>query len=121
MSCMPGNNRLQPDRTTQNVPTTPQLGIDFCGPFPSGEYLLVVTDEYSRFPEVEIIKSLQGKTVIPKLDKILATHGIPVEIKSDNGPPLMVRSSGIIQNTLGLTIVKLHPYGQKPMVKLKDS
>ena len=27
--------------------------IDFCGPFPNGEYELVVTDQYSRYPEVE--------------------------------------------------------------------
>ena len=26
------------------------VDIDFCGPFPSGDYLLVAIDEYSRFP-----------------------------------------------------------------------
>ena len=33
-----------------------ELSIDFCGPFPNGDYLLVVTDDFSRYPEVEIIK-----------------------------------------------------------------
>ena len=61
--------------------------IDFKGPLPSGEYLLVVTDRYSRFPEVEIVKSTKASSVIPKLDKVFAVHGIPLTVKSDNGPP----------------------------------
>ena len=63
------------------------LAIDFLGPFPSGDYLLVVIDEYSRFPEVEIVKSTSAKSVIPKLDAIFARQGIPDELKTDNGPP----------------------------------
>lgn len=71
------------------IPAAPwtKVCIDFCGPFPSGDLLLVVIDEYSRYPEVEIIKSTAASTVLPKLDRIFATHGIPVEVKSDNGPP----------------------------------
>ena len=63
------------------------LAMDFLGPFPSGDYLLVVTDGYSRFPEVEIVKSTSAKSVIPKLDAIFARQGIPDELKTDNGPP----------------------------------
>jgi transposase InsO family protein len=59
---------------------------DFYGPLPTGEYLLVVINRYSRFPEVEIVRSTKASTVIPKLDKIFATHGLPTVIKSDNGP-----------------------------------
>jgi hypothetical protein len=29
-----------------------ELSVDFCGPFPSGDCLMVVIDEYSRYPEV---------------------------------------------------------------------
>jgi transposase InsO family protein len=46
-----------------------------------------VTDSYSKFPEVEIVKSTSAKAYIPKLDCIFATHGIPKKIKTDNGPP----------------------------------
>ena len=42
--------------------------VDFCGPFPTGEYLLVLIDGYSRFPEVEIVNSTAGKGTILKLD-----------------------------------------------------
>ena len=61
--------------------------MDFCGPFPTGEYLFVVIDAYSRFPEVEIVRSTSAATIIPKMYKIFATHGIPSIVKSDNRPP----------------------------------
>ena len=62
------------------------VNIDFCGPFPGGEYLLVVIDAYSRFPEVEIVSSTSSKVTIPKLERIFATHGLPQFVMSDNGP-----------------------------------
>ena len=48
------------------LPPTPwhTVHIDFCGPFPTGEYLLVVIDAYSRFPEVDIIHSTSAKGTI---------------------------------------------------------
>ena len=61
--------------------------MDFLGPLPSGEELMVLVDEYSRFPIVEIIRSVSANTVIPVLDKHLATFGYPDVIKSDNGAP----------------------------------
>ena len=71
------------------LPTHPwkSLRIDFCGPFPTGEMLFVMIDEYSRFPEVEIMKSTTTQSVILCMEKIFATHGIPEKITSDNGPP----------------------------------
>ena len=70
-----------PERAWQRV------AADFWGPLPTGEHLLVVIDEYSRYPEVEICSGTSSKTVIPHLDKIFATHGIPEVIKTDGGPP----------------------------------
>jgi hypothetical protein len=64
------------------------IAFDFYGPIPHNEqYLLVVTDTYSKFPEVEIVKSTSAKACIPKLDCIFSTHGIPKKIKTDNRPP----------------------------------
>eukprot|EP00795_Rhopilema_esculentum_P001944 gene1944-17482_t len=61
--------------------------IDHCGPFPTGEYILVVIDAYSRFPEVDIVHSTSASATFAKLDRIFATHGLPHVVKSDNGPP----------------------------------
>ena len=63
------------------------LSADFGGPYPSGHYCLVIIDEYSRFPVVEIVKSTSAKTVIPVLDKVFSTFGILEVLKTDNGPP----------------------------------
>lgn len=85
--------------TTKSTPTPPlkpsklpagpwqEISMDFLGPLPSGEMLLVIVDDYSRYPEVEIVSSTSFKCVVPKLDAIFARHGIPTVIKSDNGPP----------------------------------
>jgi len=63
------------------------LSIDFCGPLPSGKYFLVMIDEYSHFPVVEVICSTSTETVIPVVDKVFCTYGSPELLKSDNGPP----------------------------------
>ena len=44
------------------------VSLDFLGPIPTGEYLLAVMDDYSRFPEVEIVTSTATTAVIPKLN-----------------------------------------------------
>lgn len=44
------------------------LSMDFCGPLPSGKYLFVIIDEYTRYPIVEVVRSFAAKTVIPVLD-----------------------------------------------------
>jgi hypothetical protein len=61
--------------------------MDFCGPLPSGDYMMVIIDEYTRYPVVEIVKSVSANTVIPVLDKVLSVFGYPKIIKSDNGSP----------------------------------
>ena len=78
----------EPLRMTE-MPELPwrTVHVDFYGPLSTSEYLLVVVDRYSRFPEAEIVHSTRAATVIPKLDKIFSVHGIPDVIISDNGPP----------------------------------
>ena len=61
--------------------------MDFCGPFPTGEYLLVVIDAYSPFPEVDIVHSTSAKSTTEKLERIFSTHDFPRVVRSDNGPP----------------------------------
>ena len=51
------------------------------------EYLFVVIDAYSRFPEVDIAYSTLASAIIPRIDRIFTTHGIPLTVRSDNGPP----------------------------------
>ena len=71
------------------LPSSPwsEVSMDFQGPYPSGDYLLVVIDDYSRYPEIEIISSTSVKSVLPKLHSIFARHGVPQIVKTDNGSP----------------------------------
>ena len=90
MACQANGPENRPDPLHMSpLPPEPwhTVHVDFCGPFPSGEYLFVAIDAYSRFPEVEIVHSTSARAMIPKLDRIFSTHGIPRVVWSDNGPP----------------------------------
>ena len=97
-----------PDRPWQ------QVKVDFYGPLPSGHYIIVLIDCYSRYPEVEILKSTSAKHVIPKLDTIFARHGIPAQLASDNGPPFQGREFKQYMVNMGIkhtTSTPLWPQG----------
>ncbi|XP_056003630.1 uncharacterized protein LOC130049711 [Ostrea edulis] len=91
------SNYMEP---LQMIPIPPNhgthLSADFCGPFPSGEYLLVVMDDHSRFPMVEIIYSTSART-----DNIFSIFGIPQVLKTDNGPPFQSSEFAKFANYLG--------------------
>lgn len=63
------------------------LNMDFCGPLPTGEYLFVIINGYSQFPEVEIVYSTSAKAIIPKMDQIISTHDILETLRSNNESP----------------------------------
>ena len=62
------------------------LAVDLMGPLPSGHYLLVVVDYYSRYYEVAILQSTTTGKVIECLEDIFSRHGLPISLKSDRGP-----------------------------------
>ena len=96
------------------LPAAPwtELSMDFCGPLPNGMYLMVLIDDYSKFPEVEIINTTTAKAVIPKLDRILSSFGIPRIIRTDNGPPFQGQEFADYAEKMGFKhrkITPLHP------------
>ena len=62
------------------------MHADLCGPFPSGESLLVIVNSCSRWPEVFILKSTTAAVIINRMKSCFAVHGLPEEIVTDNGP-----------------------------------
>jgi transposase InsO family protein len=95
-----------------HLPSAPwkEVATDFLGPFPTGEYLLVVIDEFSRFPEVEVLTTVSAKAVLPKLDAIFSRQGIPDVLKSDNGPPFNGTEFESYAKHCGFTHRKITPY-----------
>ena len=92
-SCIPCQaNSTRRDTQPLAMSTLPrgpwlEISIDFCGPLPTGEYLMVMVDAFSRFPVVEVVRSTSAETVIPVVDDVFSLLGYPDVVKSDNGPP----------------------------------
>ncbi|KAL4231673.1 hypothetical protein ACF0H5_009252 [Mactra antiquata] len=61
------------------------LAIDLLGPLPSEHMILVCIDYYSRYYEIDIMKTVTSEKIIESLDKMFLTHGLPLSITSDNG------------------------------------
>ena len=117
-SCLPCQAATQqkPKEPLQmtELPERPwqKISLDFSGPYPSGEYCLIVVDDYSRYPVVEFISTTSAAAVIPRLDKFFSMFGIPEECKSDNGPPFQSREFAEYAKTQGFRhrkITPLHP------------
>ena len=85
------------------------VSMDFCGPLPTGEYLLVIFDEYSRYPVVEVVNSTSAKTVLPVVDKVFSMFGVPVSVKTDNGPPFNGNDFANFAKYLGFRHRKITP------------
>ena len=68
----------EPLRRTR-LPERPRqaLAVDLLGPLPSGHYLLVLVDYFSRFVEVSIMKSVTSELVLGELEKCFGVHGNP--------------------------------------------
>lgn len=61
------------------------IAIDFLGPLPTGEHILVVVDYFSRHVDLEIMMSITAKETIKRLSKIFGLWGVPRTITLDNG------------------------------------
>ena len=60
------------------------ISVDFAEV--SGQYVLIIVDDYYRFPIVELLHSTSAKAILPCLNRLLAVFDRPEVLKSDNGP-----------------------------------
>ncbi|XP_043194801.1 uncharacterized protein K02A2.6-like isoform X2 [Amphibalanus amphitrite] len=97
-SCVENANMPKPENVHPwKYPVQPwdRVHIDFAT-FEGKTYLLLV-DAYSKWPEVRYMSSTTATKTIEVLTDIFATHGFPVTLVSDNGPPF---TSGEFQSYL---------------------
>ena len=94
-----------------DMPSGPcqKVHLDFYGPLPSREHLLVCIDCYSRYPEAEIVRSTKAASVIPCLDKIFSVHGLPHQVISNNGPPFNSTEFARYMDMLGIQFDPMTP------------
>ncbi|CAB3983672.1 Transposon Tf2-6 poly [Paramuricea clavata] len=85
-------------------PTAPWscIHVDFYGPAPTEEHLLVLLDETTGFPEVEIMNKTTAFHTIRAFEKVFARHGLPDTIKSDNGSPFQSKEVKDYLTTQGI-------------------
>ena len=101
-------------RTLPERPWT-EIEADFCGPFPNGQYAMVVTDQYSRYPEVEFVTTTSFEATRKKLKKIFSIHGVPETLQTDNGPPFNSHAFAEFAKESGFQhkrITPVHPKAQ---------
>lgn len=74
----------------KKLPSAPweDICVDFLGPLPSGDYIMLAVDYYSRYIAAEILQSITTVNTTFCLTKIFAQFGIPNTLTSDNGPNL---------------------------------
>lgn len=63
-----------------------RVHIDFAGPLQDGSYFLIIVDAFSKWMEVEIMRSTTTTCTIERLRRYFSTYGIPLYLVSDNGP-----------------------------------
>jgi transposase InsO family protein len=87
-----------------------KVSMDFYGPLPTGHSLLVARDDYSRYPEVDVVSPQSARQVIPAIDKLFASRGAPEVVKSDNGTPFQSSEFKDFSEKLGFTHRRIAPY-----------
>ena len=80
------------------------IAIDILGPVaPSGDYVFVAIDYYSRYFEIEIMKTITSQKIIASSISMFVTHGLPLSITSDNEPQFI---SNEFESYLALNDIK---------------
>ncbi|CAB4030060.1 uncharacterized protein K02A2.6-like [Paramuricea clavata] len=98
--------------TMTEMPSRPWtvLHADLCGPFPSGESLLVLVDSCSRWPKVFILKNTTAAVIINRMKSCFAVHGLPEAIVTDNGPQFVAEEFDLYFREHGITHRRVTPY-----------
>lgn len=96
----------------RELPSGPwqHVAIDFLGPLPSGHYLFVVVDYFSRYIEVEIMTKTDTSETIKRLNLIFARFGLPLSITADNGPQFSSEEFRVFCDTNNIKLISTTPY-----------
>ncbi len=85
------------------------IHIDFAGLFQKAMFLVAV-DAHSKWPEAYLMSSTTVSQTISVLQKMFATHGLPEQIVSDNGPQFVSSEFAEFMKQNGVKHVRSAPY-----------
>lgn len=86
------------------------VAMDFLGPLPSRDYLLILVDYYSRYKEIKVMRSITSLDTIKVLKEIFSRLGYPATLTCDNGNQF---TSEVFRNyckECGITVYNTVPY-----------
>ena len=111
--------RCEQCQSHQSAPartSTAPLGVartslvkDSPGPF-EGEMFLVIVDAYSKWLDVHCMTSTTSTATIEKLREIVAIHGLPTTLVSDNGSNFTSSEFEEFMKMNGIKHIKVAPY-----------
>ena len=119
LGCSAAEGRTHPPPMIEReTPIGPWVNCsaDFKGPIAGKYYFHVLIDNYSRWPEVEVVSSTDFAHLRPALDRSFGLLGIPSSITHDNDHPINGMHGEGIQKEWGSKGSLVHQSTQKPMV-----
>jgi len=61
------------------------IAVDILGPIaPTGDYIFAAVDYYSRFFEIDFMKTSTSQKVIASLTRVFVTHGLSLSLTCGN-------------------------------------
>ena len=96
----PMSSTIMPDAPRQH------LAADLLGPLPTGHYVFVIVDYYSRYYEADIVKSITSKDMIHSCENIFARFGIPQTIRTDNGRQFVSEEFKVYLKSCGIKHIR---------------
>uniref|UniRef100_A0A3P9LR23 Gypsy retrotransposon integrase-like protein 1 n=1 Tax=Oryzias latipes TaxID=8090 RepID=A0A3P9LR23_ORYLA len=91
-----------------------RLAMDIVGPLVKSsqghQYILVVCDYATRFPEAFPLRNITTSSVMQCLVQLFSRTGIPDEILTDQGTNFTSRLMQLFHKQLGITSIKTTPY-----------
>ena len=117
---------------------------DYKGPIAGKYYFHVLIDNYSRWPEVQMVTSMSFEQLQGKMEDSFSIHGVPESITHDNGPcynsgdwkkfgqkwgfqsqpctPENLKANGITERFMGVLVKIVHTAvaeGQDPRLEVR--
>lgn len=94
------------------LPTAPwiDIAIDFLGPLPSGQYIFVIIDYFSRYKELKITKNTTSEETVKMLKETFSRVGFPMTITADNGKQFISESFHVFCRENNITLYNTIPY-----------
>ena len=87
--CQVTREPKKPEHMLRVVPPSgpsQDCACDILGPLPSGEYIFVIVDYFSRYYEIAVLKSVTTEKDILALIPIFSRFGLPLTLHTENGP-----------------------------------